>query len=489
MVSHHGVSHHGVSHHGDHNRTSRIAVIGGGISGLAAANRLIELAPNTQLTLFEAADRLGGVLRTERHDRYLVELSADNFITNVPWGLELCRRVGLADELLPTRESQRRAFVVRDGRLLPVPVGFHLLSPSRIWPLVTSPLLSWPGKLRLLCEPLVRRRRENGDESLASFARRRLGEETYERIVQPLVAGIYTADAEQLSMAAALPRFVEMERRWGSLVRGARLERRADSSGSSGARYGLFIAPRDGMSSLVDALAGRLPAGSVRCGSTVTRLCASGNAWSLTTDGADIEFDAVIFAMPAFAAASLLAETSAELAGDLQRISYAGSAIVVLGYRREQITRGCEGFGFVVPRIERREILAASYSSAKFDGRAPSDRVLIRVFLGGAERPDQLELDNARLIELATTELAALLGINGQPELTRVVRWPCSMPQYHVGHVDLVTRIETLATRWPTLALAGNAYHGVGVPNCIHSGEQAAEQVLAALRSQAVGRD
>lgn len=385
----------------------RIAVIGGGISGLAAANRLVELAPNAQLTLFEASERLGGVLRTERHDGYLVELSADTFITNVPWGVELCRRLGLADELLPTHESQRRAFVVRGGRLFPVPVGFHLLSPSRIWPLVRSPLLSWPGKLRVLCEPFVRRRRENGDESLASFARRRLGEEAYERLVQPLVGGIYTADAEQLSMAAALPRFIEMERQSGSLIRAAWRDRsrKGDSSNSSGARYGLFVAPRDGMSSLVEAVASRLPEGSVRCGSAVTRLSPSGSGWRVTV-GSDIsEFNGVVVALPAFAVAGLLASADSDLADSLQKIPYAGCAIVVLGYRREQIARGWEGFGFVVPRIEGREILAASYSSAKFEGRAPDDRVLIRVFLGGAERPDQLELDDARLIELATAEL------------------------------------------------------------------------------------
>jgi oxygen-dependent protoporphyrinogen oxidase len=480
-----------ISHDGQHKRTPRIAVIGGGITGLAAANRLIELAPDTRLTLFEAGERLGGVLQTERHDGYLVELSADNFITNVPWGVELCHRLGMADQLLPTRESQRRAFVVRGGRLLPVPVGFHLLSPRRIWPLFRSPLLSWPGKLRVLCEPFVRRRRDNGDESLASFARRRLGGEAYERLVQPLVAGIYTADAEQLSMAAALPRFVEMERRWGSLIRGARHEmpRQADSSGSSGARYGLFVAPRDGMSSLVGALAERLPPESVRYDSAVTRVGQSGDAWSLTVDGVDTEFDAIILAVPAFAAGTLLSQTSAELAGELQQISYAGSAIVVLGYRREQITRGWDGFGFVVPGIERHEILAGSYSSAKFDGRAPADRVLIRVFLGGAERPDQLELNDATLIQKAMADLGKLLGIEGAPELTRVVRWPRSMPQYHVGHVELVRRIETLAARWPTLALAGNAYHGVGVPSCIHSGEHAAQRVLAALGAQTVGCD
>ena len=462
-----------------------IAVIGGGITGLAAAHRLIELAPQVQVILFDAGERLGGVLRTELHDGYLVELSADNFITNVAWGVDLCDRIGLGDELLPTRESQRRAFVVRAGRLVPVPLGFYLLSPGRVWPLVRSPLLSWPGKLRVLCEPLVRPRRDGGDESLASFARRRLGREAFERLVQPLVAGIYTADAEQLSMAAALPRFVEMERTSGSLMRAAWRERsrQADGAASSGARYGLFVAPRDGMSSLVEALAHRLDTGGVKRGPAVTRLTAAGRGWSVSTAEETKVFDAVILALPAYAAATLVEPLHQELAAELQKISYAGSAIVALGYRREQLTRDFEGFGFVVPAVERRSILAASYSSSKFDDRAPDGRVLVRVFLGGAERPEQLELDDQALIDLATRELADLLGIEGRPELSRVVHWPRSMPQYHLGHVELVERIEKLAAGLPTLALAGNAYHGVGIPNCIHSGEQAAEQVLAAVRA------
>ncbi|HET6882898.1 MAG TPA: protoporphyrinogen oxidase [Pirellulales bacterium] len=462
-------------------KVARIAVIGGGITGLAAAHRLKELAPQARVALFDAGEQLGGVLQTERHDGYLIELSADNFITNVPWGVDLCRRLGLAEQLLPTHESERRAFVVRQGRLLAVPLGFHLLRPSRVWPVVRSPLLSWPGKLRLLCEAFVRPQRTAGDESLASFARRRLGREAFERLVQPLVAGIYTADAEQLSMAAALPRFFEMERAHGSLLRAAWRERArgADGNASSGARYGLFVAPRDGMSSLVAALAGKLEHAGVERYGTVAQLDWNGQLWSVTTDQATREFDAVILALPAHAAAGLLSSVSQELAAELNRIPYAGSAIVVLGYRREQLSRGLEGFGFVVPAIERRNILAASFSSSKFDGRAPADRVLIRVFLGGAERPDQLELDDRTLVELATGELTGLLGVQGPPELTRVVRWPRSMPQYHIGHVELVERIEKLAAQWPTLALAGNAYHGVGVPNCIHSGEQAAQRVLA----------
>jgi oxygen-dependent protoporphyrinogen oxidase len=235
------------------------------------------------------------------------------------------------------------------------------------------------------------------------------------------------------------------------------------------------------MSSLVEALVRRLNDRSVERGPAVTQLVGEGGRWSATAGDQTSTFDAVILALPAHAAATLVESVNQELAGELARIPYAGSAIVVLAYCRDQITRGFEGFGFVVPAIERRNILAASFSSTKFDGRAPDGRVLIRVFFGGAERPDQLALDDETLVNLATTELAELLGVQGLPELTRVARWPRSMPQYHIGHVELVERIERLAVGLPAFALAGNAYHGVGVPNCIHSGEQAAERVLTAL--------
>lgn len=465
----------------------RVAVIGGGIAGLAAAHRLHEIGSSLSITLFEAAERLGGALRTEQQAGYLLELGADNFITNVPWGVDLCRRLGLANQLLPTRESQRRAMVVHRRKLVPVPAGFHLLSPTRMLPILRSPLLSWPGKLRVLAERFIPRANGADDESLASFARRRLGREAFERLVQPLVAGIYTADAEKLSMQAALPRFVEMERQHGGLIRAARSGGVSDSADDSGARYGMFVAPRHGMSSIVDALATRLPAVTTRLGCAVQEItsAAEGN-WTILAAGRAERFDALILATPAPAAADLLAGFDAELAEDLRKIEYAGSAIVLLGYRRDQIPRPLDCFGFVVPAVERRGILAVSFSSVKFEGRAPSDCVLIRVFLGGAERPEQMALDDDALRQMAIDELAELVGAAGEPELARIVRWPNSMPQYHVGHVRLVEQIESRAARYPTLALAGNAYHGVGVPHCIRSGEQAAERIAQSLGRESV---
>jgi oxygen-dependent protoporphyrinogen oxidase len=276
-----------------------------------------------------------------------------------------------------------------------------------------------------------------------------------------------------------LPQFLEIERTHRSLIRG--LRRGAAAGQASGARYSLFVAPRDGLGSLVEAVARRLPAGCVSLNTPVELLTARpGGGWTVSFAGRDAprEFDSVIVAAPAPAAARLLEGVAAELAAELRRIPFAGSAIALAGYRREQITHPLDGFGFVVPEIEGREILAASFTSVKFAGRAPPGRVLVRVFFGGARRPDQVELSDDELRRIAGRELGELLGVRGEPELFRVCRWRASMPQYHLGHVALVKRIESHVAQLPGLELAGNAYRGVGIPHCIHSGEQAAERVV-----------
>ncbi len=472
----------------------RVVVIGGGISGLAAAHRLCELDPACQVTLLEAGSRLGGVLETARRDGFLIERSADNFITNVPWAVDLCRRVGLSDQLLPTRSEQRNAMVVHAGRLERVPQGFMLMAPARLGPLLATPILSPWGKLRLLGEYFVPRRTESEDESLASFARRRLGREAFERIVQPLVGGIYAADPERLSLTATMPRFVEMERRWGGLIRGARHERSSETADATsdvaGARYGMFVAPRDGLASLVAAIAARLPEGSVRLGTRVESLSrGEQGGWVAKYSGNDgvattLECDAVILAIGAPDAARLLEPIDNALAGELAAIEYAGTSIVSLAFRRDQVTHPLDGFGFVVPAIEKRPILAGSFSSVKFAGRAPQDTVLIRVFIGGALQSELAELDDHRLRQIALDELRSLIGARGEPLFADIARWPRSMPQYHLGHCQRVERIEAAVAHWPGLALAGNAYHGVGIPNCIHSGEMAAEEINRSMKAE-----
>ena len=523
-------------------RSVRIAVVGAGISGLSAAHRIVQLAPQSQLALFDAKDRLGGVLQTVHTEGYQIELSADNFITTLPWGLDLCQCLGLADQLVQTNPAYRRTFVVHRGRLHPLPEGFLMMAPSRWWPLVVTPLLSPLGKLRAAMEYFLPARRQEGDESLAQFARRRFGREVYERLIEPLVSAVYGADLEKLSLEATLGRFRQMELQYGSLIRAMRKMRRGRSgnrgsqppsnrhgpapstqdaltpsnrdapapsnqdaqaplsgnledagagqptppaaSPESGARYSMFVTLREGLSGLVEALGRQLPTKAIRLQTPVQairRLPDGG--WELRLAGKDAGksemFDGVILALPAYASAQLLTPVDSELARLLAEIPYTGTAIVAMAFDQSQVGHPLDGMGAVIPAIEKSPLLAISFSNRKYPHRAPPGKVLLRVFLGGAKRPELLDLDDRQLREVVLAELQRLLHIQGQPCLELVARWPASMPQYPVGHKERVAEIGRLLERWPGLALAGNAYQGIGLPDCIHRGQQAAENLLA----------
>ncbi len=489
--------------------------MGGGVAGLTAAHRLLELGTErgipVEVVLCEARPRLGGTVATEHAGGYLIEAGPDAFLTEKPWGLDLCARLGLTPNLTGTQPAHRRTFVVHGGRLHPLPEGFMLLAPTRLGPVLWSGLFSWRGKARMAMDLLLPRRPSDGDESLARFVTRRLGREVLERVAQPMVAGIYTADPETLSLAATMPRFLELERRYGSVIRGLRRTRRDQQTasrgtvgakaanqvggGASGPRWSLFVAPVDGMEALVQALAARLPASAVLTGARVLALESRGAAapeggrYRVRLDsGASLPADGVIVAAEAHHAARLLAALDAGLSSLLGAIPYASSAAVTFAYRREQIAHPLDGFGFVAPAAARRPVLACTFSSAKFAGRAPEGQVLLRAFLGGALHRGILDRDDRALAETAARDLAALLGIAGAPHLVRVHRHPAAMPQYLVGHLDRVASIEARAARHDALALAGSAYHGVGIPDCIRSGEEAAERVLTACLAGVAAR-
>jgi oxygen-dependent protoporphyrinogen oxidase len=467
----------------------RIAVIGGGITGLAAAHRLIELGAEKQrpplVSLFEASGRIGGVITTERRDGFVIEWGPDSFLSEKPWGLQLSERLGLDPEIIGTREEWRRTYVVHGGRLHPLPDGFLLLAPTRLWPLLTSPLFSWPGKLRMAMD-LFLPRGDAGDESLASFVRRRLGREALERVAQPLVGGIYTADPERLSLAATMPRFLEMEREHRSVIAAMWRQQRqaALQTRTSGARWSLFVSFRQGMQSLVDRLGQRLPEGTIRLRTPIRTIERGGSGWRL--NGSE-PCDAAIVATPAHASAELLRSAAPALAAELEAIPYASSITVNLVYRREEIPHPLDGFGFVVPHVEGRKIIACSFSSFKYSGRAPAELVLLRAFAGGALQPELFALDDEAIEDTVRSELRALLGIVAEPLLKRIARYLSSMPQYHVGHLERLARIEQHLKSLPGLALAGGAYRGVGIPDCIHSGETAAAAILKALQGQQGG--
>lgn len=474
----------------------RVIVIGGGLSGLSAAESLLAVAPRSyRITLIDADERFGGMLQTVRQDGWLVERSADSFLAARPEGVALAVRLGLATQLIGIELRARRALILRRGRLVPVPAGFRLLAPGRAASILTSPLLSPTARLRVVAERFVPRRPADvDDESLEQFAVRRLGREAFERIVQPLVSGIWTADPARLSMAAACAEFFEMERRFGSLSAGERRRLRALGVGqaAAGARYGQFVTLASGMDALPQALGESLVrAGVERIVASVTLItrrsdgrwavvvrrpshAASGGSSSVEV----LEADGVVLAVSAPAAATLLRDVDRPLVEELGGIEYAGSAVVSVGLRRDDVRHPLDAAGVVVPRGEGRRILAISFASEKFPGRAPAGSVLLRVFAGGALDPETATLDDATLESLVLSEMATVLGVRGRPQFLQIDRWARAMPQYHVGHRRRVQAIDARLAALPGLALAGAAYEGVGIPQVIASGQAAAARLI-----------
>jgi len=478
----------------------RVVVIGAGISGLSAAHRLTEIAPALEVTVLEATDRAGGLCRSERHGALLVEGGPDSILTDKPWALELARRIGLEREIISTRNDNRGSYVVCRGRLERVPEGFTLLAPVRVMPFLTTRTLSLRGKARAALEIALPRGARGDDESLASFVRRRFGHEVLERLAQPLVSGIYGADPEELSLRATMPRFLDLERDVRSVTLGLmRASRRKAAGPATGARYAMFISFREGIETLPKALASRLGT-RIRYGAEVRALerrvpavAASARQWSVVLEsGERVDADAVIVAIHAHAAARLVAPLEPDLSRALAGLSYGSTASVTLALDRSDVPHPLDAFGFVVPSIERRPILACTWSSVKYEGRAPAGTALLRVFFGGPSAAAMLAgATDVELEALARSELEALLGIakTAPAQLVRVHRHLSAMPQYRVGHADRVAEIEERVQRLGggRFALAGNAYRGVGLPDSVRSGEAAASAVAQA--GLGAGRD
>jgi oxygen-dependent protoporphyrinogen oxidase len=469
-----------------------VIVIGAGIAGLAAAHRITELnkpgSPNLEVLLLEASPRLGGSIITERVGDFLVEGGPDSFITEKPSALSLCERLGLTSRLISTQSDYQKIYVVHRGQLEPLPEGFFLLAPTRLRPFIRTPLFSWTGKLRIAVELLIPRGDKGADESLGAFVRRRFGTEALERVAQPLVGGIYASDPDQLSLAATMPRFQEMERRRRSVILAMWAEQRRRArkrEAGSGARWSLFVSLAGGMQELIETLGKRLPENSVRLSATVTGLLRDKTAgWRITLDNNEtIRGDAVIIAAPAYHAGTILASVAPAAANELRQINYASTATVNLAYRRSDFPREPDSFGLVAPAVEQRKIMACTFSSLKYPGRAPQGCILLRAFVGGALQPELFEMDDEKMADNVRADLASLLGVTSPPLFSRIRRHPHSMPQYHVGHQARVERIESALKNFSTLALAGSAYHGVGISDCIRTGEEAAEKIIGLLRS------
>jgi protoporphyrinogen/coproporphyrinogen III oxidase len=459
-----------------------VVIVRGGIAGLAAAHRLQRHVPSLLITVLDSEARLGGKIVTERASGFVVEGGPDAFLASKPRGVGLCRELGLADRLQGLNPQAGRAQIMRGGQLHPLPEGLSGLIPGRLGPLLRSALLSPAGKLRLLLDWVLPARTAPGDESLASFMRRRLGAEAYQRLVEPLMSGIYGGDGEQLSLDATFPQLRRLEQSHGSILRGVRAGRPAPAPKPSP-----FLTLPGGLAELVDTLANQLAAGEVqlmtRVGVTsITPDAGSpGHYWVHRQGGAPLPARAVIVATPATAAASLLNDLDPSLAQQLGAIHYAPAVTVSLAYHQQDLPAPLHSTGYIVPRAEGRPVLACTFSSIKFAHRAPEDYVLLRVFFGRADKTEMFARSDTELERLAQDELRQTLGLRAAPAQRWVYRWAEGLPQYQLGHLDRLATIRRRLAFHPGLALAGAAYQGVGLPDCIASGEAAADEVLAVM--------
>ncbi|MBN1687691.1 MAG: protoporphyrinogen oxidase [Candidatus Omnitrophica bacterium] len=471
-----------------------IAIIGGGISGLATAYYLDRLSEEEKLplgiTVYEKKNQLGGVLETFCEDDFCLEGGPDSFISEKPWAASLCRELGLANELMGTNPNIRQSFVLWKGRLHPIPEGFYLMAPTLVLPMIRTPLLSWQGKFRMAMEAWIPRKKFSGDESVASFIQRRFGHEILERLGQPLIGGIYSADPENLSLEATFPRFLEMEKKHGSVTRALmsmKQDKKSHFGKASGARYSLFMTLRDGMVSLVQALEKAMPKVRILKNAEVRKVeCLRSETWRLEIKGGLFEeADSLCLAMPTPAAAKVVGFFDPSLADDLKEFKYESVATVHCLFERKKIRHPLNGLGYVVPASQKKKIIGCTFSSMKFPGKADKrerhEFVLLRAFVGGAFGRASFDAEDKTLKEMVAKELCEILGIETAPLWTRIFRYPESMPQYEVGHLEHVQKLKRRIEACPGLYLTGNAYRGIGIPDCIRHAELTADRIFGDL--------
>jgi len=461
----------------------RVAIVGGGISGISAAYALEKKRRDgveVEYVLYESSPRLGGVLVTERVDGCLIEAGPDSFLTEKPWASDLCHELGLGEQLIGSNDADRKTYILVRGRLIEMPDGLMFMVPTKILPTVLSPLFSLKTKLRMAQEWFHPPHKASGDETVAAMVERHYGAEMVDLLADPLLSGVYGGEASQLSVRAVLARFADMEAKHGSLGR-AMLAARRNAPKPNGAPRPLFTSLKDGMQQMVDALVTRLDADALNTGAPVQTISFEGGGWVVSAGLHSDQFDAVILALPTRAAASLLQMGSPHLASELAGVHYSSSVTVALGYDKKVRGSLPPGFGFLVPRSEGKRMLAATFVHNKFPHRAPADRALLRCFLGGARDEQVLTLSEDEILRITREELKKILDLSAEPLFMRVFKWKGAMAQYGVGHLDRLQRIEALRHKLPGLALAGNGYSGIGVPDCVRSGTTAAEEILKAL--------
>jgi oxygen-dependent protoporphyrinogen oxidase len=466
----------------------RIAIIGGGISGLSAAFYLEQErakgAP-IEYTLFESSDRLGGVMFSDRIGDCVVEGGPDSFLTEKPWAAQLCGELGIAGDLIGSNDAQRITYIVVKGKLIPMPDGLMFMVPTKLIPTALTRLFSWGTKFKMLGELLHPPRPVGKDETVAQMVERHFGSEVVDRLADPLLSGVYGGDAASLSVRAVLPKFVEMEENYGSLCRAMLAGRRKMAAMKSAKGYTpkpLFSSLKGGMQEMIDAIVARLNPQSIRTGTVVSALTRNGSGLELTTERGAERFDAVIFATPARVASIMLAGIDKQLSADLGGVQYSSSITVTLGYQRDELKMCPPGFGFLVPRSEGTRMLATTFVHTKFPFRAPDNKALVRCFLGGAKDQGVLKMNDEEITALVRKELKQITGLTADPWFVKVYRWDRAMAQYTPGHLERIERIGATLKQMGNLAIAGNFYKGIGVPDCVRTGKEAAQQMAALAR-------
>jgi oxygen-dependent protoporphyrinogen oxidase len=462
----------------------KLVIVGGGIAGLSAAYYAANTNTYSQITILESDSHWGGKIMTERvpfeGGNFIIEGGPDTFLATKPWGVALCKELGLGERLHGTNPHKRNTYVLHRNRLQPLPDGLAMMIPTNVQSILKTRLVSWFGKARMGFDFLQPAKAVNGDESLGAFVSRRLGREAYENLIEPLMSGIYAGDGDQLSLASTFPYLRDLELKYGSLARGA-LAMRKKAPSTPGSRSA-FLTPTTGLAEIVEKLVDHFEANGVTLRLN-TRVASvqhlTPDTWNVILDsGERLESDSVVLATPAPVSGKLLEALDPALASVLQSIHYASTATVSLAYRLGDVPRDLDGYGYVIPRREGRRALACTWTSTKFPHRAPDGYALIRVFVGRAGQDADMPRDETSLLALAREELQLTLGISAEPILSRVFVWENAMPQYNLGHPAKLAQIDSALGNHPGLALAGNGYRGIGIPDCINSGKVAVEKII-----------